>query len=68
MKGDIVCWDEFTPHLYEMVLRIENVETDETDTYTARFGFRDIKVVDGKLMLNGRPLFLRGTLDAPSSR
>lgn len=63
MKGDIVCWDEFTPHLYEMVLRIENVGTDETDTYTARFGFRDIKVVDGKLMLNGRPLFLRGTLD-----
>ena len=63
MKGDIKCWDEFSPSLYDLKLSVKNAESGETDVYTERFGFRDVKVVDGKLTINDRRLFLRGTLD-----
>ena len=63
MKGDIKCWDEFSPSLYDLKLSVKDAESGETDVYTERFGFRDVKVVDGKLTINDRRLFLRGTLD-----
>lgn len=63
MKGDIKCWDEFSPSLYDLKLSVKDTESGETDVYTERFGFRDVKVVDGKLTINDRRLFLRGALD-----
>lgn len=63
LKGDIQCWDEFSPALYDLKLSVKEEESGETDVYTDRFGFRDVKVADGKLTINGRQLFLRGTLD-----
>lgn len=63
MKGAIKCWDEFSPDLYELKFSVKDAVSGETDVYTSRFGFRDIEIADGKLMLNGRQLFLRGTLD-----
>lgn len=63
MKGDIKCWDEFSPSLYDLKLSVKDAESGETDVYAERFGFRDVKVVDGKLTINDRRLFLRGTLD-----
>ena len=63
MKGDIKCWDEFSPSLYDLKLSVKDAESGETDIYAERFGFRDVKVKDGKLTINDRRLFLRGTLD-----
>lgn len=63
LKGDIQCWDEFSSALYDLKLSVKEEESGETDVYTDRFGFRDVKVADGKLTINGRQLFLRGTLD-----
>lgn len=63
MKGTIKCWDEFSPSLYDLKLSVKDTKSGETDVYTDRFGFRDIKVSNGKLTINGRQLFLRGTLD-----
>lgn len=63
MKGDIKCWDEFSPSLYDLKLSVKDTESGETDVYTECFGFRDVKVVDGKLTINDRRLFLRGALD-----
>lgn len=63
LKGDIQCWDEFSPALYDLKLSVKEEESGETDVYTDRFGFRDVKVADGKLTINGRQFFLRGTLD-----
>lgn len=63
MKGDIKCWDEFSPSLYDLKLSVKDTKSGETDVYTERFGFRDVKVVDSKLTINDRRLFLRGALD-----
>ncbi len=58
-------WDEFTPNVYEMrlenrtILGSEPVETTETLT----FGLRRFQSNGRVLEINGRPTFLRGTLE-----
>ncbi|HQK95676.1 MAG TPA: hypothetical protein PLD23_19415, partial [Armatimonadota bacterium] len=55
-------WDEFSPSRYELVatLRLPDGASDER---RVRFGMRDLEVRGGRLVLNGRPAFLRGTLE-----
>lgn len=50
-------WDEFSPNLTELT-----VELGE-DSRTVRFGMRDFAEKGTQFTLNGRPLFLRGTLE-----
>ena len=54
-------WDEFNPHLYVMQLRLES----ELGTYQKEitFGMRDFTVDGKRFAINGRPIFLRGTLE-----
>ncbi|MGL4851065.1 MAG: sugar-binding domain-containing protein [Phocaeicola sp.] len=63
LNGGLKLWDEFTPNLYDLTLTLEDEVAKTKDSYQDRFGFRDFKVTEGKLTINGRPLFLRGTLD-----
>ncbi|MEM8966234.1 MAG: glycoside hydrolase family 2 TIM barrel-domain containing protein, partial [Bacteroidota bacterium] len=51
-------WDEFEPNVYQMDLKAEN-----GDTITEDFGFRDISFKNRQLVINGRPSYLRGTLE-----
>ncbi len=51
-------WDEFTPNLHRLSLAIDNGDGREI-----AFGFRRIAAEGRQLTINGRPLFLRGTLD-----
>jgi hypothetical protein len=51
-------WDEFSPMLHTVTARL-----DEAPAVTVRFGFRELKAAGNQFMLNGRPLFLRGTLE-----
>jgi hypothetical protein len=55
-------WDVDTPALYRLVARllVDGVVVDEVET---RFGFREIRTEDGRIVLNGRPILLRGALD-----
>lgn len=60
--GDSVqVWDEFTPTLYELGLDVRSGSV--TDSKTTRFGMRELKTEGPRLLLNGRPVFLRGTLE-----
>lgn len=63
VKEEIRMWDEFTPNLYDITVTLKDVSAGTADKVTERFGFRDFKVTDGRLSLNGRQVFLRGTLD-----
>lgn len=47
-------WSPENPKLYEVKLACLN------DQITDRVGFREIKVENGEIVLNGKPLFLRG--------
>jgi beta-galactosidase/beta-glucuronidase len=60
-KGaDVEPWDEYSPALYRLEVRSAKGEAVAQDI---RFGFRDVKAEGGELRLNGRRLFLRGTLE-----
>ncbi|HEY8564256.1 MAG TPA: sugar-binding domain-containing protein [Beijerinckiaceae bacterium] len=55
-------WSPDTPNLY--AIRAEMLRDGETvDDIADRFGFRTIETRDGKLYLNGEPLYLRAALD-----
>ncbi|WP_343671170.1 sugar-binding domain-containing protein [Chitinophaga sp.] len=51
-------WDEFHPNIYTMKARLGNDETSNTD-----FGMREFKAEGRELTINGRKVFLRGTLE-----
>ncbi|MFO8012058.1 MAG: glycoside hydrolase [Phycisphaerae bacterium] len=55
-------WDEFHPALYRMTVTLEAGEAG-TDRREVVFGLREIRARGTQLVLNGRPLFLRGTLE-----
>ena len=50
-------WDEFHPNLYRI-----SVEAGD-DLYEANVGLRDIRIAGRQFFINGRPLFLRGTVE-----
>jgi hypothetical protein len=56
-------WDEFHPNLYEVSAAWSGEDTLVRDTRIVTTGLRDFSVSGSGLTINGRPLFLRGTLD-----
>lgn len=54
-------WDEFNPYLYDA--SVELVSGKSTSLTTETFGLRDIRHEENKLVLNDKPIFLRGTLE-----
>lgn len=61
MGPDVQLWDEFSPTLYELTATVASTEFENTKT--VRFGMRQITTDGMKLLINGRPIFLRGTLE-----
>lgn len=60
-------WDEFRPRLYRLKARLKTGDSRAADPFgaaaTVRFGLREVGTRDGRITLNGRPIFLRGTLE-----
>jgi len=59
--GDgMLTWDEFDPALYRLKaeLRAKGMESEKQ----VQFGMREFKIEGNKFLLNGKPVFLRGTL------
>jgi hypothetical protein len=54
-------WSPEAPHLY--ILRLTLHSGSIRDTIEETFGFRTIETENGKILLNGQPLYLRGALD-----
>jgi hypothetical protein len=58
---DALLWDEFNPNVYELLLSLKS--GNEKDNYAVDFGLREF-IADGtRFAINGRPVFLRGTLE-----
>lgn len=60
---DLRLWDLDDPHLYRLTLRLLDVGGAELDVVRDRFGMREITTANGRLVLNGRPIFMVGVLD-----
>lgn len=58
-------WDEFSPALYALELELEATVGGRQchESRTVTFGLREISVSGTQLAINGRPIFLRGTLE-----
>ncbi len=54
-------WDEFNPNLY--VLSVQLKSGKETDIKRVSFGMREFATRGTQFTINGRPTFLRGTLE-----
>ena len=61
MGNNPLLWDEFAPNIYNMHVSLNaGNETDEKDI---AFGMRAFKTENTQFIINGRPTFLRGTLE-----
>jgi hypothetical protein len=52
-----ILWDMDNPHLYDVEVTVEE------DSQTFPFGMRKVAFKDGRVMLNGKPIYIRGALD-----
>lgn len=62
MGKSVQLWDEFHPNLYQMIAILQDGK-GKTDSTKVSFGMREIKVVGKQILVNGRPVFLRGTVN-----
>jgi hypothetical protein len=58
MTHDPLLWSTSSPNLYEL-----RVSLGSGDSARCRFGFRSFTTHDGKFLLNGKSIYLRGALD-----
>lgn len=63
MGDDCLLWDEFSPNLYEMKIGLTMKKTTDAQVSNILFGMRDFKAQGSRFAINGRPTFLRGTLE-----
>lgn len=62
LRGDIRRWGEFDPALYLLVAKLES-DHNHLDMVKHRFGMREVATKGTQFTINGRPIFLRGTLE-----
>lgn len=58
LRKKVSAWSESHPVLYDLTYKMAG----SGDSKSMRIGFREIGTENGRLLLNGEPLFLRGTL------
>jgi beta-galactosidase len=60
-KGKLKLWSEFHPEVYVLKMNIKTTEySDESET---EFGYQEVSHDGTKVLINGKPVFLRGNLD-----
>ncbi|RNL52179.1 exo-beta-1,4-galactosidase [Pedobacter jejuensis] len=62
MGDKIVTWDEFDPALYRLSASLV-ADDGKKDEKQIQFGMREFKAVGRRFEINGRPVFLRGTVN-----
>ncbi|EHQ29190.1 exo-beta-1,4-galactosidase [Mucilaginibacter paludis] len=62
MGDKMLTWDEFNPALYKLTAQLTTTK-GQADEKQIQFGMREFKAVDKHFEINGRPVFLRGTVN-----
>lgn len=63
MGDDMKLWSEFHPEIYTLKARLTDLTSGAADSCLTTFGMREIRASGRQLLINGKPLFLRGTLE-----
>jgi len=58
--ADPLKWTDETPHLYTLVLSLQDVDGTLVEAESTRVGFREVEIRGGRLLVNGRPVRLYG--------
>ncbi len=53
-------WSAEKPNLYRLMLYLRDEQGNVVETISKRIGFRDVKLVDGRFLVNGMPVKLKG--------
>jgi beta-galactosidase len=53
-------WSAETPNLYRLVLELRDAKGRPIEAVTSRIGFRTSEIKDGRLLVNGVPVLLKG--------
>ena len=57
---DIAPWSAEKPNLYDMTIVIRDKKSNIIDECKAKIGFRTTEVKDGRLLVNGKPVLIKG--------
>ena len=63
LKADIknpALWSAEKPNLYRLIISLENKAGESTEIVSKHIGFRDIKLLNGRFLVNGMPVKLKG--------
>jgi hypothetical protein len=63
MGKNVQLWSEFSPYLYKLTVNLENEKGKVIDSESEDFGMREFKTSGTRFVVNGRQVFLRGTLE-----
>lgn len=61
--ADPLPWSPNHPNLYRLTVALRDADGEALDAVAETFGFRTIEARDGRIHLNGEPVYLRGALD-----
>lgn len=53
-------WSAEQPHLYTVILTLRNERGEVVEIESARFGIRKVEIKSDQLLLNGRPILIKG--------
>jgi len=56
-------WDDINPNLYTLAIKLLDEKDRQLDMKEMEIGFREISASRSKILVNKRPVFLRGNLD-----
>ena len=54
-------WTAETPNLYRLVLTLKDANGKAIESVSTRVGFREVEIRDGRFLINGVPVLLKGT-------
>lgn len=57
---DPALWSAEKPNLYKLILTLRNEKGEVTETIAKNIGFREVKLEDGRFLVNGMPVKLKG--------
>ena len=60
---DVELWSPETPTLYDVKVTLVNRAANDADVVDSYVGLREVRVENGELLLNSKPLYIRGILD-----
>jgi len=63
MGSKMQLWSEFAPSMYRLSVNLKGLKGEVIDTLSEDFGMRDFKTRGTRFEVNGRQIFLRGTLE-----